>query len=184
MALTTDLQLGSGELYMVAHTAPQSGTDTIPAASTVCVAANQVGYIKGGATITYTPNVYDVKSDMNEINEHFIASEDVSMKTGLLTWNIDVIKTLVNNETAISEQGASGILIGGKGFTKMDKYDIYFKATTSNGGKDRYFGFIGVSVKGLNLVYQPDKETVVDVEFKACADANGKLLRIEEATHV
>lgn len=176
MAVATDLQLGSGKLYLLKVT----NETAIPAASTICVDANLVGYIKGGATITYTPKTYDVKDDIGMVNEHFITSEEVTFKSGLLTWDMDTLKKLINNESAITAQGITGIEIGAAGFTRMDKYVVYFQAVASNNGKVRSFGFIGTCDAGLNLQYMPEKETTVDANFKACADSAGHLLRIEE----
>lgn len=188
MSVATDLQLGSGKLYISVC----SSTASISTAAVNAVEGNLVGYIKGGATIEYTPTVYDVKDDLGYVNQHFITGESVIIKCGLLTWNKDVIQKLVNNETASTESNLTTILVGAKGMTKMDKYNVTFQAVPSNGepastggtpvSHTRSFTIIGVSAKGLNLAYQPDKETVVDVEFRAIAADDGHLLRIEDST--
>lgn len=175
MAATKDLQLGSGKLYVKKVT----DETTIPSLKALCIEDNQIGWIKGGATVSYAPTTYDIKDDMGAVNEHFIIGEDVSIKSGLLTWNKDVITALINNET-VSEDGA--VLIGAQGFTRMDKYIVIFEATPTNDGIQRRFGMIATSDKGLELSYAPERETVIDVEWKATSDADGHLLRIEEET--
>lgn len=52
MALTKrkDITLGSGKLYVQEYT----GT-TIPDTDTICTADNIIGYISGGATVSYKP---------------------------------------------------------------------------------------------------------------------------------
>lgn len=183
MAVAQNLTLGSGKLYVKALT----DETTLGSLTTYCTDANHVGWIKGGATITYTPSTYDVKDDMGAIYEHFITSESVKFSAGLLTWNKDVIQTLVNNETvtttpATQSVGAiTNIEIGANGFTTMDKYIVVFEAKADSKGCIRRFGLIGTSDAGLNLSYKPESETSINLNFTACAyGTEHKLLRIEE----
>lgn len=171
--VTRDLQLGSGKLYVKKVT---SETE-IPSLKALCIEDNQIGWIKGGATIEYTIDTKEIYDDLRMVNETFITGEHSKLTTGLLTWNKEVIEALINNET-VSEDGT--ILVGAQGMTKMDKLIVIFEAIPTSGNIIRRFGMIGVSEAGLNLQYQPEDATVVDVEFAGVADANGRYLRIEE----
>lgn len=175
--MATNLQLGSGELFVVAVP-----TGTLSALSTYCTDGNRLGWIQGGATIEYKPTTYDVKDDMGAVYEHFITDEEVTMKSGILTWNMDVLQKLVNNETytPASTGVPAKLVIGKKGFNAMEKWLIVFKATIDTAGTTRWFGIVGTSDNGLTLAYQPDKETVIDATFKACRQSAGELLIIEE----
>jgi len=46
--MATDITLGSGRIYIVEYT-----SDTIPADDVIETTANQFGYTKGGATLSY-----------------------------------------------------------------------------------------------------------------------------------
>ena len=183
MSAPTNLTLGSGKLYVKALA---NETD-IGALSTYCTDGNQLGWIQGGCSINYTPSTYDVKDDLGAVSEHFITSETVTMSSGILTWNLDVLEKLINNETtgtipATSTTGSIDYVeIGGSGLTTMDKYIVVFEAEPDTAGKIRRFGLVGTCDSGLALAYQPSSETAVNVQFNAIAfGTNHKLLRIEE----
>lgn len=171
---TRDLQLGSGMLYLKKVTDEK----TIPSLADICVEDNLCGHIKGGCVIETTLEVKDIYCDLHHVEEHFITNQSATMRSGLLCWNRDVIRALVNNETETSD---GALVIGAEGgMTRMNKYIIAFEAVPSNEGIVRRFGFIGVSANGLTLAYNPEDPTTIDVEFRAVADEDGRILRIEE----
>lgn len=173
MAVTRDLQLGSGKLYVKKVT----DETKIPALKALCIEDNQIGWIKGGATIEYTIDTKEIYDDLRMVNETFITGEHGKLTTGLLTWNKAVIEALLNNETTDSD---GSILVGANGLSKMDKMIVIFEAIPTSGNVVRRFGMIGVSEAGLKLQYQPEDATVVDVEFASIADEDGHYIRIEE----
>lgn len=70
--------LGSGHLFLTEVT-----TDgEIP--ENLFNDSNNVGSISGGAEMTYTPTIYNVENDDNEILESFITKEEAVLKTGVL----------------------------------------------------------------------------------------------------
>lgn len=173
MAVTRDLQLGSGKLYVKKVT----DETKIPSLKALCVEANQIGWIKGGATIEYSIDTKEIYDDLRMVNETFIVGEHSKLTSGLLTWNKAVIEALINNETVESD---GTILVGAQGLTKMDKLIVIFESVPNSGNVVRRFGMIGVSESGLKLQYQPEDATVVDVEFAGTADEDGRFIRIEE----
>lgn len=173
MPASKNITLGSGSVYCAAKP-----TGTIGSLSTYCTDENRLGYIKGGATVEYKPTTYEVKDDMGIVFKRFITSEAVSFKTGVLTWNIETLKKLVNNETATTSNKITTVKIGSAGFNEMDEYFIVFEHVEATG--TMRIAMLGTSDNGLTLAYQPDKECVIDAEFNAvAADSDGTLLIIE-----
>ena len=86
--MTEQMILGSGDLYIAAY------TGTLPEDETLEVSGNQVGYIKGGASIEYKPEEYTINDDSNTIYKRYVISEEITFKTGVLSWNLETLKTL------------------------------------------------------------------------------------------
>ena len=95
--------LGSGKLYVTTATI-SSGVYSVPADNTIEVAANLLGYIKGGATLEYTPTFYTVKDDLGIVSKKFLTEEAAVFKSGILTWNGDVLDKLSSTAT-VDETG-------------------------------------------------------------------------------
>ncbi|MCQ2330398.1 MAG: hypothetical protein MJZ55_00240 [Paludibacteraceae bacterium] len=173
MAVERSLQLGSGRIYVKKVT----DETKIPSLKALCIEANQIGFIKGGATIEYTIDTKEIYDDLRMVNEKFITGEHAKLTSGLLTWNKSVIEALINNETTDFD---GSILVGANGLSKMDKMIVIFEAIPNTGNVVRRFGMIGVSDSGLKMQYNPEDATVVDISFAAVADEDGHYIRIEE----
>lgn len=168
--------LGSGDLYIVAF------TGTMPTNTTIEVAANNVGHIQGGASLEYKPNEYEVSSDTGEVLKRFVISEETTFKSGLLTWNLETLSKLMASceFTDDDETGLRTVKIGGKGARVMKEYVIHFVHTEADGNKFRV-SLVGTASNGFSLAFAPDKETVIDAEFKAIAhDTNGTQVILTE----
>ena len=72
--------LGSGKLYVVAF------SNTIPEDATLEVESNLLGYIQGGATLSYTPSFYEAKDDLGFVVKKMITEEEAVLKSGVMTW--------------------------------------------------------------------------------------------------
>ena len=90
--------LGSGKLYCTTIT-PSSGIYSIPTDNTIETTSNLLGYIKGGATLEYTPTYYTVKDDLGVVSKKFLTEEEVVFKSGILTWNGNVLDKLASTAT-------------------------------------------------------------------------------------
>lgn len=155
------LILGSGDLYIVAF------TDTLPADDVIEIDANKVGHIKGGASLEYKPNEYEVSSDTGEVLKRFVISEEITFKSGVLTWNLETLSKLMANCSFTDDNaGTRTMRIGGKGARKMSEYVVHFVHEEADGSKFRVT-LVGTASNGFSLAFAPDKETVVDAEFKA-----------------
>lgn len=91
MALTKrkDITLGSGKLYVQEYT----GT-TVPDTDTICTADNIIGYISGGATVSYKPTYYTAKDDLGLVSKTLITAEEATLKSGIMTWDGNTLAKL------------------------------------------------------------------------------------------
>lgn len=176
MAMANDVVLGSGKIYITRYT---EGT-VIGGLAQYCKEENQLGWIKGGASLEYKPTTYEIRDDLNVIYRRFLTSEAATFKTGILTWNLDTLERYIGNHTYYEEHGKKIVKLGGNGAREMDKYLVVFEHTYRNGDK-LYVGLAATNDAGLTLQFNPEKETVVDAEFAATSnDVNGCLVIIEQ----
>jgi len=174
MALTENVILGSGVLYISTY------TDAIPADEAFEVDANKLGDIKGGCSIAYKPKSYEVKNDAGQIVSRYILEREITMKSGVLKWSVDTLKKLMGEGT-LSDDTVEHIktLTIGSGIQGLTAYAIRFVHTDASGKKLRVT-ICGTNEAGISLAFQPDKETVVDAEFKALPMPDGNMLIISQ----
>ena len=172
--MTKDIVLGSGKLYIAKL------TDETFDLSTIAVEGNQVGLIQGGASLEYKPSTYEVKDDLCQVYKRFITSEEATLKSGILTWNLEALNKIIGNNNYTTTTAKNTLKLGGNGAREMEQFAVVFVHTKSD-GKDIRVGIVGTNEAGLSLAFTADKETVVDAEFKAIGhDDNGTLVIIEE----
>ena len=82
--------LGSGKLYVSAYNKDAG----IPEDAVIETDENLLGYISGGATLTYTPEFYEAKDDLGYVSKSYLTKEDVVFTSGILTWNADTLDKL------------------------------------------------------------------------------------------
>jgi len=165
-----EILLGAGQFYGVAY------SDAIPVDEDFEVDDNDFGRTSGGATLTYKPKEYEVVDDANEVVKRFITSEEVSIKVGVLTWNLDNLSKLSPATTEIV--GDEKILSLG-GASELPSYAVRFVHEKADGKKLRVT-LIGTAGSGFDLKFVGDKETVVDAEFKALSQDDGTLVELRE----
>lgn len=167
-----DYILGSGDLYVLV-------ADTIPADATLEVEANKIGHISGGASLSYKGDTYEVKDDYNAILGRMITKEEVTFKSGILTWNLEVLNKIIASSTyTAGEAGSKDVIkIGGQSSNGMKKICIRFIHKMA-GDKKLRITLIGNNEAGFELNFQPDKETVIDMEIKALSQTDGTLVEI------
>lgn len=168
------ITLGSGKLYVVEY------TNTIPADSAIEAAANLIGYIQGGATITYTPEFYTAEDDLGYVAKKIITNEEVVLSSGVMTWNGETLAKLSSTATVTEASGVRTVKIGGAGNFDGKKYVIHFLHEDPVDGDVR-ITMVGSNDNGFELSFAKDKETVINAEFRALpCDANGTLLIYKE----
>lgn len=171
---TKGITLGSGKIYV------QAFADSMPTVETLCTEENLLGYIKGGAELSYTQETYEEKDDLGLVSKIITTSEEAVLKCGLLTWNGETLKKLVDRCGVTEASGKRTTKIGGAGNAQGGYYAICFKH------EDTTDGNLWVLIKGLNtagftLTFATDSGTVVEPEFKALPhDEAGTLIELIE----
>ena len=165
--------LGSGKLYVL----PYVEADGIPDNAIIEVDDNLLGYIQGGASVKYEPTFYDVEDDLGYVKETYLTKEDVTLTSGILTWNADTLQKLTSTARVESKDGIKTLKVGGISNFENKAYVIRF--THANNGTRTTI--VGSNKAGFEFAYAPDKETVINVEFKAKAqDSEGTLILYTE----
>ena len=166
--------LGSGELYILDF------AGSIPEDTVIEDAKNKIGSIKGGASLEYKPESYTVKGDNGRTFKSFITKEDVTFKSGLLTWNLDVLSklTMGGEVTEDSSKNLKVLKIGKNGSSAINQVLIRFVHSLDNTRKVRVT-LIGSPSSGFTLSFNPEEETVIDAEFTALSQEDGTLVKIE-----
>lgn len=167
--------LGSGTLYMAVY----DSVAGIPADETLEAAGNDIGYIKGGAELTYTPTEYEVTNDFAHVIKRFITKEEASFKSGILTWAMENLARLCPGVLTTDSEAHEKILkIGGA--SAMTNYVLRFVHVKADALKLRVT-IVATASSGFTLAFKPDTETTVDAQFKAISQTDGTLIEIREA---
>lgn len=173
-----NITLGSGIPYIMEF--PSTGT--MPTVEDICVDENRLGYVKGGAELSYTEETYEEKDDLGYVSKIITTSEEAILKLGLLTWNGETLKYLADRCTVTEGEGKRTIHIGGAGNAQGKEWVICFKH------EDKKDGNLWVLIRGKNsagftLTLAADSGTVVEPEFKALPqDDKGTLITLIEET--
>ena len=171
----SSITLGSGKIYLVPHT-----TDDAPTVESVCVAGNLLGYIKGGASLEYTQETYEEKDDLGYVSKIITTSEEAVLKCGLLTWNGETLKSLIDRCNVTETGGKRIAKLGGAGNTQGGKYAICFHHEDAIDG-DLWILIVGRNTAGVTITFAKDTGTVLEPEFKALPhDDDGTLVQLIE----
>ena len=172
------ITLGSGKLYMVEF------DEALPSVDEICIDANLLGWIKGGASLEYTAETYEEKDDLGMVSKVIITSEEAILKAGLLTWNGETLTKLVDTGRTTIENNRRITKIGGLANAKNKSYAICFFH------EDKVTGTLWVIIKGRNqagftVTWAVDSGTVIEPEFKALPhDSEGTLIQLIEELNV
>ena len=170
----TNITLGSGKIYL------QAFAEEMPTVDTLCVQVNLLGYIKGGASLEYTEETYEEKDDLGYVTKVITTSEEALLKCGLITWNGNTLKNLIDRCTVTEAAGKRTVKIGGAGNAQGAHYAICFFH------EDKVDGNLWILIKGRNtagatLTFEADEGTVIEPEFKALPhDDAGTLVELIE----
>lgn len=146
--------LGSGKLYLVTF------ADAMPEVDEICKEENQIGYIKGGASIEYAEETYTETDDLNLVQKIITTKEEAKLKCGLITWNGQTLAKLLDRCKSTEANGRRVTKIGGVGNAQGGYYAICFKH------EDKTDGNVWVAIKGRNTA---------GASFSFGADAGSKL---------
>ncbi|SKA99774.1 hypothetical protein SAMN05443428_1389 [Caloramator quimbayensis] len=167
--------LGSGKLYIA-----EFSNGTIPDNATLEVDSNLLGLIQGGATLEYKPKFYEVTDDLGLVQKNILTDEEVTLKSGVMTWNGKTLTKLCSTARVTESAGKRTVKIGGIGNQDGKSYVIRFVHEDPTDGDIRVT-IVGNNQSGFSLAFKKDKETVIDAEFKALPlDSEGTKIIYEE----
>ena len=170
------ITLGSGKLFVLEF------TGTIPENTVIETEENRIGWIKGGAELSYTPEFYTAEDDLGKVKKRTLQSEEVILKSGIMTWNGETLKKLVSTGATTVTNGIRTTKIGGTGNYDGKSYIIHFLHEDPIDGNVRVT-IVGQNTSGFTMAYAKDSETIIDAEFSALpSDENGTLVIIQEET--
>lgn len=169
------ITLGSGKLFILEH------TGAIPEAEVLEVPGNLLGYIKGGASLAYTPTFYDAIDDLGIVQKTIITDEEAILTSGVMTWNAETLNQLSATGRVTEAGGKRTLKIGGLANQSGKKYILRFVHSDPVDGDVR-ITIVGQNRTGFTLQFAKDEETVIDAEFKASPslDEEGTLIIFEE----
>lgn len=170
------ITLGSGKLYSVEY------TGTIPSNTDLEKESNILGYIQKGASLDYKPEFYEAEDDLGIVKKQILTKEEVTFKSGILTWNAETLKKLVatGRITENAEKGMRTIKIGGINNNDGKQYIFHFVHEDKKDGNVR-ITIVGQNTAGFSLAFAKDAETVIDAEIKALPNDNeGTLIIFQE----
>ena len=172
MADKDEIILGACEVYMY-----EFKGEAVPEHATIETEEHNVGHTSGGASVEYKPTKYDVENSYGKIVKSFITKEEVTAKTGLLTWKLSNLALLSTAKfTADKTDKKRTLKFGGGGALK--NVLIRFVHEKENGKKIR-FTMIGSAGNGFSIGFN-DKELSVDAEISAIEYIKGFLAEFEE----
>ena len=167
------ITLGSGDLMIKEY------TDTMPA-YTEFTEADLLGRIQGGATLEYKGTWYEAKDDSGKAVKTIMTEEEVTLKSGIMTWNGKTLQKLCATARVTETDGIRTVKIGGVGNQDRKSYALCFHHTDAVDG-DVWVVVRAVNQGGFSLAFVKDKETVIDAEFKCLPqDADGTLIQYHE----
>lgn len=152
--------LGSGKVY----TSEFSGT--IPEDATIEVETNLLGLISGGASLEYKPKYVEVTDDLGLVTKVILTEEDVTLKSGVLTWCGKTLAKICSTARVTETNGKRTVKIGGLNNQDGKKYVIRFVHEDNVDGDIRVT-IVGSNQAGFSFKFAKDKETTIDTEFKA-----------------
>lgn len=154
--------IGSGKLYI------DEFTNTLPEDTAIEKDEKLLGYIQGGATLTYSPTFYEAKDDLGIVSKKMITDEEVVLKSGVMTWNGETLAKLASTARVTTDTSTKTrtVKIGGAGNYDGKKYILHFVHEDKVDGDIR-ITIVGSNEAGLELSFAKDKETVINAEFKA-----------------
>ena len=91
--------LGSADVYIQAFDG-----STVPVTADICKPENLMAYISGGASVEYKPSFYTAKDDTGKKSKTIVTEEEVSLKTGIMTFDGNKFKYLCDTARRQGEE--------------------------------------------------------------------------------
>lgn len=169
-----NITLGSGKAYILEYSAA-----TEPTVDTLFKEDNLIGYIKGGAELSYTEETYEEKDDLGFVAKIITTTEEATLKLGLLTWNGKTLEYLIDRCKATENGGKRTVKIGGAANAQGKEWAIGFMYEDKKDG-NIWIIIRGKNTAGFTLTFAADSGTVIEPEFKALPQKDGTLIQFIE----
>lgn len=139
------------------------------------------GNTQGGTTVEYTPETYTVEDDKGRVKRTHQTKASATLKTGLLTMDVDSLSRVLSVGTLSQSGGKSRLTLpGGKATMKRKCVVAVYKDDET--GEVIKVGMVATNTGALSLAFAKDKETVPEITFTAePTGGNDVLLIIEES---
>lgn len=168
-----EIIMGAGELYLMVFEGAE-----IPEHKVIESVENHVGHCQGGFSIDYKPDVYDVKNQHNKIVKRFTIGEEITTKTGILTWDLKRLEMLSTAKFTIDTvKKVRKLVFGGK--NPLATVLVRFVHTKENGKKIRWTT-IAQGGNGFALEFSGEKELTIDAELASIEKNKDWLGEFEE----
>lgn len=167
-----EIIFGAADVYMY-----EFKEDALPDDAVVEVDDHLVGHTSGGASVEYKPTKYDVENSYGKIVRSFITKEEITAKTGLLSWRLDRL-ALLSTAKFSTDATKKVRTLEFRGGSYLPNVLIRFVHTKENGKKLR-FTMIGQGGNGFTIPFET-KESTVDAEISAIEYIKGFLAKFEE----
>lgn len=168
-----EILIGACDVYMYAFTG-----DKIPEHAEIETDGHNVGHCSSGFVVNYKPTKYDVKNQYGQIVKSAVTEEEISAKTGILTWNLANMALFSTGEYKenVEEKKRELIFTGnGKALSTVLVRAVH---TKENGKKIR-FTMLGQGGSGFAVSWE-NKEVTIDAELTAVKKVDGFLASFEE----
>jgi hypothetical protein len=169
-----NITVGSGKAYIMQYSA-----DTEPTVDTLFKEENLLGYIKGGAELSYTEETYEEKDDLGFVAKIITTTEEALLKLGLLTWNGKTLEYLVDRCKTSEASGKRTVKIGGAANSQGKEWAVGFMHEDKKDG-NLWIIIRGKNTAGFTLTFAADAGTVIEPEFKALPQKDGTLIQLIE----
>ena len=172
------ITLGSGEAFIAEYDA----TAGMPDVAELCVDENRLGWVQGGAELTYTAELHEEKDDLGMVSRAVVNEEEAILKLGLLTWNGSTLAKLADRCKVTEASGKRTIHIGGAGNAQGKEWVVCFYQNDPQVGK-LWVLIRGTNQSGIALTFAKDAAAKLEPEFKAMVqDESGSLITVIEET--
>ncbi|MGL4452174.1 MAG: hypothetical protein ACRCX8_19565 [Sarcina sp.] len=165
--------IGGGNLYVMAI----GSATAIPPDAEIEVDTYNVGVCSGGFKTNYKPQATEVYNQFDQLVKTFITREEISCKTGLMTWNLQNMANL-STATYMKDGNTTRVVFTGSG--SLAVVLVRFVHTEPDGTVIR-FTMVGQGGKGFGLEFG-DKPVSVDAEFQGIAYFNNFLAEFRETS--
>lgn len=169
-----EIILGGGSVYIM----PIASMIALPSDEEIELPTYNVGWCEAGFKVNYKPKTTEVYNQFEQLVKTFVTREELSVKTGILTWNLKNLTFLSNATMIPATQSNLNNIVVFTGSGELETVLLRFVYTKENGKKIR-FTMVGQGGSGFSMDFG-DKATSVNAEIKGIQYFNNFLGEFRE----